>query len=1295
MAHMTVEEMFPADGTITDHIASKEMWAGSIGRITSEELVAIPKTDSNGKVLNNGIYTLTRAKLSVSPALVKMFDEAVVNAADHVARMKKAGNTNPVTVIRFSITDSGVITLYNNGQGVPTDYHSVAKMYAPQLIFGEAFKGSNLKKETKLDIGGGTNGVGIKITNTHSLEFNLNTNYLHPKDNVIVNYKQKWEDGMKTVHPPVINIITGTMKSAPETFTEICFKPNYERFGYSDTNRQDMAEVKQLFIARMHMIASYVGWFSKSRTEVYINNKLLNVRSMKTMAEYMFADEIKSKEIMISTPSIRDSTVAKGASADIAGDGLYPWEFVVAISATKSFSKKNKDDFCRLSNVNSVVVNAGNHLSKFLNAIVKRVRETLASELKVELKTVTPAHVYKNIYLFMNCTIPDVVWGGGQTKESIQIDKKRIMQYNVPDNMITDICNVLRNRVAAEVFTDNTVTLSTEFSKTITSSSYIEKYDAAKFAGKRGTKACKQKVYLLIAEGDSARDMCKEAMMTKNPDTKKSMLDPDYYGMYTFGGNVINARKNIIHGSDGGKEGIDMSSVSHHSASMRDRMFLNDKLEKNKFFVNFIKMTGLKFDYKYDPKSPTFSKEYGSLNYDCIISCTDQDHDGVGKIFTQFANMIMLFWPNLINLEFIGRLETPSRRAYPKGGGKVLEFYEDYVCDEWIAQNPKLAEKYRIKYFKGLATNEKPEMANIFKNFHNNTLIYKSDKDTPELFEDHFGKDADKRKIILETPAVPPSHDVLELRRKTRRINFNEHLAFERKEFMFSDIIQKLWHQYDGFNEVGRKIVSGLLKLVRSNIVEKRVYQLGSYITTEMQYHHGDASINESIFSLGFTDVGGIQLPFVNLIGGSGSRAMGGADHGSPRYVFVVPNKKLLNAMYPHELIAFAKDRLEDGIPAEKEMLIGVIPRGICESVEIPSNGYKIKVHARDVFSVINNVRMNILRYEEGVPATCLLLNPYIRGFTGEMKPIRGKIHSLGKYTFDSNSRLLTITELPVRVWHNKYKEKLIAKKVLIKRPHSKEENDFVRIISGEIYNHSSSDEINIKITIAEKNNGWDPLDIIESYACEGYYDGFIGYFGLKKRMDDQLFMTRPDGSVETKYKSYSDVLIDWFPVAKHSYYQRVDRDETILELKIRCMRQHLRYITEYDSLGITKKETAEADAILSSKDYIPYNYKYLKMVNTRVNDAKEILHNVLEVDVGYDYLYATTDYMKHKAQIEKMRKKLAKLEKEYDDYLAMANAPPFKGARLWLHDLNELEKVCKEGLRTGWKYDTAEKYTY
>ena len=62
------------------------------------------------------------------------------------------------------------------------------------------------------------------------------------------------------------------------------------------------------------------------------------------------------------------------------------------------------------------------------------------------------------------------------------------------------------------------------------------------------------------------------------------------------------------------------------------------------------------------------------LEYGSIIGFVDQDHDGVGFIFSLILNMFELLWPNLLQEGYVKRFVTPLRRAYPKKGGKVYAY---------------------------------------------------------------------------------------------------------------------------------------------------------------------------------------------------------------------------------------------------------------------------------------------------------------------------------------------------------------------------------------------------------------------------------------------------------------------------------------------------------------------------------------------------------------------------------------------------------------------------------------------
>ena len=91
-----------------------------------------------------------------SPAFMKIFDEILSNATDHAIRDKTVNKIE----VKFS-KETGEISVYNNGAGVPVVLHKEQNMYVPELIFGHLLSGSNYNdNDTRTTVG--TNGLGAK-----------------------------------------------------------------------------------------------------------------------------------------------------------------------------------------------------------------------------------------------------------------------------------------------------------------------------------------------------------------------------------------------------------------------------------------------------------------------------------------------------------------------------------------------------------------------------------------------------------------------------------------------------------------------------------------------------------------------------------------------------------------------------------------------------------------------------------------------------------------------------------------------------------------------------------------------------------------------------------------------------------------------------------------------------------------------------------------------------------------------------------------------------------------------------
>ena len=67
-----------------------------------------------------------------------------------------------------------MISVWNNGRGIPVEMHSVEKKYVPELIFGTLLTSSNYDDNEK-KMTGGRHGYGAKLCNIFSTEFSVQT----------------------------------------------------------------------------------------------------------------------------------------------------------------------------------------------------------------------------------------------------------------------------------------------------------------------------------------------------------------------------------------------------------------------------------------------------------------------------------------------------------------------------------------------------------------------------------------------------------------------------------------------------------------------------------------------------------------------------------------------------------------------------------------------------------------------------------------------------------------------------------------------------------------------------------------------------------------------------------------------------------------------------------------------------------------------------------------------------------------------------------------------------------------
>jgi DNA topoisomerase-2 len=152
----TIEETYQKKSQLEHILLRPDTYIGSI-----EKHAQILWVFENDKMVHRSVTYV--------PGLYKIFDEILVNAADNKQRDPKMDSLKVVIDV-----ENNLVSVYNNGDGVPVDIHKEEGVYVPELIFGHLLTSSNyddtMKKTT-----GGRNGYGAKLTNIFSTEFVIET----------------------------------------------------------------------------------------------------------------------------------------------------------------------------------------------------------------------------------------------------------------------------------------------------------------------------------------------------------------------------------------------------------------------------------------------------------------------------------------------------------------------------------------------------------------------------------------------------------------------------------------------------------------------------------------------------------------------------------------------------------------------------------------------------------------------------------------------------------------------------------------------------------------------------------------------------------------------------------------------------------------------------------------------------------------------------------------------------------------------------------------------------------------
>jgi DNA topoisomerase-2 len=437
--------------------------------------------------LGTSSISIVAKQVTIVPGLYKIIDEAAVNTRDQAVRLQELinkGNTDvyPVTEIDITINEKeGVITIFNNGNGIDVAKHPTENIWIPELIFGHLRTSTNYD-QTQKKTTGGKNGFGIKLAFIWSTEGRVET-----VDSVRgLKYVQEFKNNLDVIGEPTIS------KCSKKPYTIVSFKPDYKRMGLSGLTPDMLALLKR----RVYDLAAVTD----KSVKVKYNGELVPI---KNFLQYV--------DLYVGSKAVTERVHEEGGER---------WEYVVCLAP--------KEEFTQVSFVNGIFTGkGGKHVDYILNQIVRKMSAFIKQKKKVDVK---PGTIKEQICLFVRCVIDNPAFDS-QTKDFM----------NTPVADFGSTCEVSDKFIekAAKLGIMEAACALTE----VKTNKTIKKQDGTKSKSVRGIPKLvdandaggpnSANCILILCEGDSAKAGIMSGL---------SAADRNTIGIYPLRGKLFNVR---------------------------------------------------------------------------------------------------------------------------------------------------------------------------------------------------------------------------------------------------------------------------------------------------------------------------------------------------------------------------------------------------------------------------------------------------------------------------------------------------------------------------------------------------------------------------------------------------------------------------------------------------------------------------------------------------------------------------------------------------------------------------------
>lgn len=932
--------------------------------------------------INDESGTMIQKEITYVPGLFKIYDEIIVNAHDHSMRPNTGCKTIKVTIDK----ESGEISVWNDGKGIPVQIHKEHGIYIPEMIFGNLLTSSNYGQKGKF--WGGKNGYGAKAANIFSKHFYVET----VDGDTGKKYVQHFYNNMYKKDKPEI-----TDAKTTKPYTKITFIPDYARFkldGLTD-------DIVGLFRKRVYDLAAV----DCKRVKVYLNDKLLEIETFKDYMKLFYPSETTKM-------TCRDLNQF--------------WKIGVVYTPDAGFS--------HMSHVNGCWTYSqagGTHVSHVCEQLMKGLLEYIKGKFKdVDVK---PSYLKENMAIFIDFTTENPAFNS-QTKDYLTTKISEFTKKcELDDNFILS--------VAGLGIIDDAV----EFAK-LKGSAELKKTDGKKvkrildekklidanWAGTRKSKECR----LIITEGDSAAPFAIAGL---------DIIGREKYGVFPIRGKMLNVRdapsKQILKNEEIKqiKKIIGLQQGVVYNESNIDKLRYGGIFLLADADVDGYHIMGLVINFieTFWPELLQIKGFFQTMNTPIIKAYKKSDVKAKHSI--KFYTMCdynkwrdeMGVSINKWQVDYFKGLgssdDNAARDAFKDFEKKLLSFIWEPgtvpnkpISDKHSDEKSEKSTKSETEKDSKNAASETSKSHDAIMLAFSKALVYRR-KQWLEGYD---------RNVIL-TP-------------KNQEIPYSEFVNKQLIHFSNDDNLRSIPSICDGLKPSQRKIMYHAMVLNIDRRTRKmKVNDFAADVSSKTSYIHGPTSLCDAIANMAQNFAGSNNINLLYPDGQFGHRRDGGSAVSSPRYTHTFM-ECLTKLIFRKEDTPIYNYLTEENKLVEPEVFAPIIPLVLVNGARGIGTGYSTFIPNYNPKDIIANI-LRILQEEE--PKR---MKPWYKGYKGKITSGKDDYTFISSGIYEVLDEYnIKITELPIGMCPIDYEEFLKGILINAKDPKKTQIIDDYKNMSG------------------------------------------------------------------------------------------------------------------------------------------------------------------------------------------------------------------------------------------------------